>query len=46
VATVGLLVATQGLLVAIFGPFTRQFAPLFPQRIVSLATPTSESTSS
>jgi ABC-type branched-subunit amino acid transport system permease subunit len=38
VATVGLLVAVQGLLVARYGANTRQFAALFPRRVVSLGT--------
>jgi branched-subunit amino acid ABC-type transport system permease component len=36
VATVGLLVAVEGLLVARYGVNTRQFAALFPRRVVSL----------
>jgi ABC-type branched-subunit amino acid transport system permease subunit len=36
VATIGLLVAVQGLLVAIFGATTRQFRPVFPERVVTL----------
>jgi branched-subunit amino acid ABC-type transport system permease component len=36
VGTVGLYVAIQGLLLATYGPFTRQFRPLFPQRVIAM----------